>query len=254
MHPVRSVLAVVACLTPLVASVAFTDWPTELQTGKPATLEWIGNPNTPVTITLQRGPALNLKDVQVLTADAQGGSFTWVPDDSLAQGSNYAFKIKQESSVNYSGQATILSGSTQTATTTSAPTTEASISTGSTLQHGTQTSSMTITSSKTKDESTSTSTSPQKHKPNSAITTGPTSTASATQTTSAFEAVHAPANNSVQATKPALTAATGISESAASSTSSAGSAAETQMGAGSLQQLSLSLVLGVVGLVAVYNT
>ncbi|KAL5044951.1 hypothetical protein BDW71DRAFT_185164 [Aspergillus fruticulosus] len=67
-------------------------------------------PNTfqPVTITLRQGPAGNLKTLKVLTLDAQGGSFTWVPDESLAPGSDYALQIEQDGSINYSGLVTLV--------------------------------------------------------------------------------------------------------------------------------------------------
>ncbi|RJE25714.1 Extracellular matrix protein [Aspergillus sclerotialis] len=102
-----STLAVLACLVAFVAAterVQFTHWPTDAQPGKPATLTWKGDPNAPVTITLQEGPPGNLKDVKVLAANAQGGSYTWTPDDSLPPKSNYAFKISQNGQINYSGQ------------------------------------------------------------------------------------------------------------------------------------------------------
>ncbi|KAL4814135.1 hypothetical protein BDW67DRAFT_166772 [Aspergillus spinulosporus] len=61
------------------------------------------NAPKPVTITLRQGPAGNLRTLKVLTHDAQGGSFTWIPDESLASGSDYALQIEQDGNINYSG-------------------------------------------------------------------------------------------------------------------------------------------------------
>ncbi|KAL4977707.1 hypothetical protein BDW66DRAFT_149737 [Aspergillus desertorum] len=69
---------------------------------------WKSDSDTPVIITLRQGPAGNLKTLRVLTHDAQGGSFTWVPDESLAPGSDYALQLEQDDSINYSGLLTLV--------------------------------------------------------------------------------------------------------------------------------------------------
>ncbi|KAL4752142.1 hypothetical protein BDW72DRAFT_192283 [Aspergillus terricola var. indicus] len=108
MHPLKPLLATWACLAQVsLATVSFTKWPTTVYTGKPANFYWKGDSDTPVTITLRQGPAGNLKTLKVLTHDAQGGSFTWVPDESLAPGSDYALQIEQDGSINYSGLVTL---------------------------------------------------------------------------------------------------------------------------------------------------
>ncbi|KAL3465281.1 hypothetical protein BJX64DRAFT_252789 [Aspergillus heterothallicus] len=61
------------------------------------------NKDKPATITLRQGPAGNLKTLKVLTTQAGGGSFTWVPEESLPEGADYAFQIEQSGSINYSG-------------------------------------------------------------------------------------------------------------------------------------------------------
>lgn len=61
----------------------------------------------PATITLRKGAADDLGDVQVLTNDARGGSFTFTPSDSLPGGADYALQINQGGEVNYSGHVTL---------------------------------------------------------------------------------------------------------------------------------------------------
>ncbi|KAI9374381.1 Ser-Thr-rich glycosyl-phosphatidyl-inositol-anchored membrane family-domain-containing protein [Aspergillus egyptiacus] len=108
MHLLTPLLATWACLAQVgLAGVAFTKWPTTAYTGKPATITWNGDGNAPATITLRKGPSGNLKTLKVLTTQAGGGSFTWVPDKSLPDGSDYAFQIEQNGSINYSGLVTL---------------------------------------------------------------------------------------------------------------------------------------------------
>lgn len=45
--------------------------------------------------------------MQVLTNDARGGTFTFVPDGSLPSGSDYALQINQGGEVNYSGHVSL---------------------------------------------------------------------------------------------------------------------------------------------------
>lgn len=67
----------------------------------------IANPAQPVTITLRQGPAGDLKTLKVLTNEAEGSSFTWVPDESLSPSNDYALQIEQDGSINYSGLVTL---------------------------------------------------------------------------------------------------------------------------------------------------
>ncbi|RHZ57807.1 GPI anchored serine-threonine rich family protein [Aspergillus thermomutatus] len=105
----KSLLATWVCLAQLSAAqmLAFTAWPTHISQGQPATVTWLGAPDVPVTIYLRKGDANNLEHVQVLTTDAKGGSFTFVPDDSLPDGSDYALQIQQGAEENYSGLMTL---------------------------------------------------------------------------------------------------------------------------------------------------
>ncbi|KAL4883711.1 hypothetical protein BJY04DRAFT_216059 [Aspergillus karnatakaensis] len=109
MRLLKHLLATWACLAQVsFAGVAFTKWPTTVYTGQPATMTWNGDPNIkPATITLRKGPSGDLKTLKVLTTQAGGGSFTWVPEDSLVDGSDYALQIEQNGSVNYSGLVTL---------------------------------------------------------------------------------------------------------------------------------------------------
>ncbi|KAI9044757.1 GPI anchored serine-threonine rich family protein [Aspergillus affinis] len=87
--------------------LSFTKWPTTLRAGEPATVTWAGDIETPATITLRKGSSTDLGDVQVLTAKALGGTFTFTPDDSLPGGADYALQISQPGQVNYSGHITL---------------------------------------------------------------------------------------------------------------------------------------------------
>ncbi|KAL2818125.1 hypothetical protein BJX63DRAFT_429444 [Aspergillus granulosus] len=103
MHFLELLLTTWACLAQVsFAEVAFTKWPATVYTGKPATMTWSGDVKTPATISLRQGPSDNLTTLKVLTTQA-GGSYTWVPDESLPEGTDYAFQIEQNGSVNYSG-------------------------------------------------------------------------------------------------------------------------------------------------------
>ncbi|KAL1879574.1 hypothetical protein Plec18167_004035 [Paecilomyces lecythidis] len=112
-----SLFAATALITSVVAQgrVAFTQWPHAVTVGQPATLTWSGGSNSPVTITLKKGDSNDLKDVKVLTSDAQGGTFQWTPSPDLTDGSDYAFQITQDGQVNYSGLVTLSGGSVSTA-------------------------------------------------------------------------------------------------------------------------------------------
>ncbi|KAL4943796.1 hypothetical protein BDV06DRAFT_210738 [Aspergillus oleicola] len=109
MRFLKPLLATWACLAQVsLAGVAFIKWPTTVYTGEPATLNWKGDPSIPVTITLRQGPSGNLKTLKVLTDQGTGGSFTWVPEATLPPGSDYAFQIEQDGSINYSGLVTLV--------------------------------------------------------------------------------------------------------------------------------------------------
>ncbi|CEJ57764.1 hypothetical protein PMG11_06445 [Penicillium brasilianum] len=83
--------------------LAFTAWPKDIQAGKPVTLTWAGGvPDQPVTLTLRKGTSTNLQDVEIITAQAKDGTFTWTPGDNVKSGQDYAFQITQGGERNYS--------------------------------------------------------------------------------------------------------------------------------------------------------
>ncbi|KAJ5899959.1 hypothetical protein N7495_004703 [Penicillium taxi] len=114
-------------------------WPTNVEAGTPVTLTWEGAvPDKPVTLTLRKGLAGDLKDVQVITDDAKDGTYSWTPGTQVKAGEDYAFQISQGDQVNYSdllkagGEPQSTSEPTQTGPVTSISATSAptSIATG----------------------------------------------------------------------------------------------------------------------------
>ncbi|OCL06854.1 hypothetical protein AOQ84DRAFT_68994 [Glonium stellatum] len=90
----------------------FTQVPTSVTVGNSYTLEWkTADTTTPVTITLRKGPAGTLQTISTLTSTATGGTYTWIPDKSLADGSDYALMITQGNQINYSGHIALSGGS-----------------------------------------------------------------------------------------------------------------------------------------------
>ncbi|KKK25838.1 hypothetical protein ARAM_000490 [Aspergillus rambellii] len=87
--------------------VAFTKWPDTVYTEKPTNIYWASESNSPVTITLRKGESGNLQTMKVLTTQATGGAFTWTPDKSLPEGTDYALQIDQNGDINYSGLMTL---------------------------------------------------------------------------------------------------------------------------------------------------
>ncbi|OJJ46116.1 hypothetical protein ASPZODRAFT_67032 [Penicilliopsis zonata CBS 506.65] len=114
MHFSLFLFATLGCIASAVAqsNIAFTAWPSSITAGQPVTLTWNGATDAPVTITLRKGPSGDLKDVQVLTNTAQGGTYTFTPAASLVNGDDYAFQIEQEGTVNYSGLIALQGGAT----------------------------------------------------------------------------------------------------------------------------------------------
>ncbi|PYH97817.1 hypothetical protein BO71DRAFT_102009 [Aspergillus ellipticus CBS 707.79] len=106
MRLTESVIAVWACLAQIriaEAALSFTQWPSTINAGQPATVSWTSDSDAPVKLTLRKGAAQDLDTVKVLAPDATEGTYTWTPDDTVEDGSDYAFQIQQEGQVNYSG-------------------------------------------------------------------------------------------------------------------------------------------------------
>ncbi|KAA8648476.1 hypothetical protein EYZ11_002009 [Aspergillus tanneri] len=114
MRLLESLIAACLCLAQvsIAVPVAFTYWPSTIKSGQPANVTWSGDDDVDTTITLRKGEAHDLGHVQVLTDNARGGIFTFVPDDSLPAGSDYALEIRQKGQVNYSGHITLESSDT----------------------------------------------------------------------------------------------------------------------------------------------
>jgi len=90
----------------------FTNVPTSVTVGKSYSIQWkTADTTSPVTITLRKGPSGNLQTISTLTSSATGTEYTWIPDKSLADGSDYALQITQGNQINYSGQFTLSGGS-----------------------------------------------------------------------------------------------------------------------------------------------
>ncbi|GLI76075.1 hypothetical protein PoHVEF18_004344 [Penicillium ochrochloron] len=158
-----SVLAVSASLFAVAYAndpLAFTAWPKDIQAGKPVTLTWAGGaPDQPVTLTLRKGTSTNLQDVEIITAQAKDGTFTWTPGDNVKSGEDYAFQITQGGERNYSAllkagpavKAVSASQSSQTNTATATNTNSAqtsSTSSSSSTSSGTTATQASATTSK----------------------------------------------------------------------------------------------------------
>ncbi|KAL1965813.1 hypothetical protein VTN77DRAFT_5134 [Rasamsonia byssochlamydoides] len=210
----KSLLAGTTLLVCVLAqgNVAFTEWPSSLTPGIPATFKWTGG-NGPATITLERGDPNDLKEIKVLTENGQNGEFTWIPTADLADGSDYAFRISQDGQVNYSGQIQVTGGdSNQRKDETSA--TESATTTATSSVHipsntpTTTPSPFTMTSS----ASTTPSSSSASQQPSS---TQPSSTpqSSSAARTKASPTSHSAMSTHSRATRPTSTSTTSASKS-----------------------------------------
>ncbi|KAK2758723.1 hypothetical protein FQN54_003413 [Arachnomyces sp. PD_36] len=108
----------------------FTSFTPSVEVGDPVTITWAGGMDAiaqPVTIKLRQGESTNLEDVAVLTSTGTGGSYTWIPDTTLPEATNYALQINQGDDINYTGLFAIKGGSpaapTTVTTATAVPTT-----------------------------------------------------------------------------------------------------------------------------------
>lgn len=106
---------------------------------------------------MRKGSSTNLEDVEIITADAKDGKFTWTPGDNVKSGEDYAFQITQGGERNYSAllkagpavKAESASESSQTNPATNTNTNSAQTSeTSSTSSTGTSAPQATATTSK----------------------------------------------------------------------------------------------------------
>jgi hypothetical protein len=132
-----SLLLASASLFSSALAIGFTHVPVNVTAGVSTTITWAGAADSsPVTIILKKGDAHNLQTVAVLTDTASGGSFTWTPDKSLPDGSNYAFFISQGlDETNYSGMFVLTGGSTAAATTIIAAATTSTVAANATTAY-----------------------------------------------------------------------------------------------------------------------
>ncbi|RSM16533.1 hypothetical protein CEP52_000095 [Fusarium oligoseptatum] len=75
----------------------------EVQEGKPFTIKYSGCEGG-CTITLQNGKSTDTKDVTVLTATAEGDSFTFTPGDLPSDTYNFKIENNDDGTINYSSQ------------------------------------------------------------------------------------------------------------------------------------------------------
>ncbi|KAJ3470733.1 hypothetical protein MRS44_000832 [Fusarium solani] len=85
------------------ATPAFLNSKWDVEEGKPFTIKYSGCEGG-CTITLQNGKSSDTKDVEVLTATAEGDSFTFTPGNLPSDTYNFKIKNNEDGTVNYSGQ------------------------------------------------------------------------------------------------------------------------------------------------------
>jgi len=173
--------------------IQFTSFPSSVQVGSTYQITWQGGDSSaPATIILRKGPSGNLGTVETLTTTAVGGSFSWSPKDSLADGSDYAFQIVQGSENNYSGQFTLTGGSTAAASVTSAA--ASASSTGSSAAASASASSGSSDSSSYSASASSSASASAAATSDSAASSSASATKSATSTKSSSTSTSVPAS------------------------------------------------------------
>lgn len=85
------------------AQPAFLNSKFDVEEGKPFTIKYSGCEGG-CTITLQNGKSTDTKDVEVLTATAEGDSFTFTPGNLPSDTYNFKIKNNEDGTINYSGQ------------------------------------------------------------------------------------------------------------------------------------------------------
>ncbi|KAJ4319150.1 hypothetical protein N0V84_006512 [Fusarium piperis] len=85
------------------ATPAFLNSRWDVQEGRPFTIRYSGCEGG-CTITLQNGESSNTQDVTVLTATAEGDSFTFTPNDLPSDTYNFKIQNNEDRTINYSEQ------------------------------------------------------------------------------------------------------------------------------------------------------
>ncbi|CAK7567146.1 MAG: hypothetical protein SEPTF4163_005108 [Sporothrix epigloea] len=201
---IASVLAALAATA--TALPAFTNSAFDLVPGSTFTLTW-GNATGPVTIYLATGESDDLKKVQAIDSNVEGGSFTWTVPTGLVSGT-YAFEITDSTGTNYSKQFKLTgTGSASASPSTAVSTVVSSTAASSTAVSSAATSSTTITSlsmSSSSPASSSSSTSKTKTLKTTALSNSTTTktTATGTKTSTSATATPVNTNNGPQAKSP----------------------------------------------------
>ncbi|KAJ6134530.1 hypothetical protein N7523_000852 [Penicillium sp. IBT 18751x] len=216
--------------------LAFTSWPKDVRAGKPVTLTWAGAvPDQPVTLTLRKGSAGNLSDVEVMTAQAKDGTFTWTPGKNVKEGETYAFQVSQGGQRNYSAllragaPVPSVSDTTQDGTTTMGTTASGTSATSEATTTGTDTATSSgITTGTTTDATQTTG-----------VTSKPLISSAASATPSSSPASTSVVSSTVTSEGPLMTA---------ESTPKKAKHSAGVQNAGSSFQYSMNLVGGALGL------
>lgn len=169
-----------------------------------------------MTLTLRKGNAGDLQDVETITDKAKDGSFTWTPGDNVEEGGDYAFQVTQNGQSNYSD---LLKAGPQVP------------SASDTTQTGTPTSSSAPSTDSTSATETTQST-----------TSKPLISSAASATPSSSPASTSVVNSTVTAKGPLMTSTDVVSGKDASSTGG------MQSGVASAPKYSLELLVGAIGL------
>ncbi|KAL6703731.1 hypothetical protein ACN47E_009112 [Coniothyrium glycines] len=101
-----------AALVTAAFALQITSYPSSgVVAGRTYTIEYIPADNTPTTFILRQGASGNLNTIATLTNSATGGSFEWTPSTDLVNFPDYALQIRQDETINYSGQFPLTGGS-----------------------------------------------------------------------------------------------------------------------------------------------
>ncbi|KAI4805048.1 hypothetical protein E4T44_11293 [Aureobasidium sp. EXF-8845] len=107
MHFLKTTVMGAFALTSLVVAqaprLAFTRTPTDVTAGQPVTVQYTAQ-NLAQILRARLSTCTDVLD------NAVNGSYTWIPDRSLENASNYALQISQGYEVNYSGLITLSGG------------------------------------------------------------------------------------------------------------------------------------------------
>ena len=187
-------------------------------------------------MTLRKGSAGNLSDVEVMTAQAKDGTFTWTPGKNVKEGETYAFQVSQGGQRNYSAllkagaPVPSVSDTTQEGTTATGTTASGTSATSEGTTTGTSTGTSSGTSSDTTTDATQTT----------GITSKPLISSAASATPSSSPASTSVVSSTVTSDGPMMTDDTSTHKKAKHSAG--------VQNAGSSLQYSMSLVGGALSL------